>query len=34
MKQATEVYARTFDATFLGLPAGIRAQIEAKISEL
>jgi len=34
MKQATEVYARTFDATFLGLPAAIQTQIELKISDL
>src|SRR5580658_9591677 len=34
MKQATEVYSRTFDATFFGLPPGVRAQIEAKIGEL
>ncbi len=34
MKQATEVYAQTFDATFLGLPAAIRSQIELKIGDL
>ena len=31
MNQATEVYARTFDATFFGLPTAIRAQVEVKI---
>ena len=34
MKQATEVYARTFDAVLLGLPQAIRTQIESKVSEL
>ena len=34
MRQATEVYARTFDSVLFGLPQAIRTQIESKISEL
>ena len=34
MKQATEIYAREFDALFLDLPPGIRNRMEAKIGEL
>jgi len=34
VKQATEIYAREFDALFLDLPPGIRNRMEAKIGEL
>jgi mRNA interferase RelE/StbE len=34
VRQATEVYARSFDAIYLGLPAAVRAQIDVKIAEL
>ena len=34
MKQATEVYAREFDAVFFALPHGTQDRIEAKIREM
>jgi mRNA interferase RelE/StbE len=34
MRQATEIYAREFDARFFQLPQRVREQIEAKIREL
>ena len=34
MRQATEVYAREFDAIFFKLPPHIRGLIESKIREL
>jgi len=32
--QATQVYSPAFDEVFFGLPASVRAKIEAKIREL
>ena len=34
MRQATEIYAREFDARFFELPLRIREQIESKIREM
>lgn len=34
MKQATEVYAREFDAIFFALPHGTQDRIEVKIREM